>query len=396
MADDISNPNAANSGQNGDLPPDGDTTAPLERPTLSKGLMAELTRFFNLCNAVDDIADHRDALNAIANAHYAALDNHEQATNVDMHTIDLDVLTSLDDHVEWFRLNNMALENVPEIYSLSSNVVAREEELTAIERDIRDRFGDELTENVEAEMVVQFEDVARDLAFNRDGLLARCRAILVVENSCPLGGSMSAFSTHISRPPLVKHHYSLLNFHKSPQPWDGISKDTDQSAADAATTEEPKRFFRQQIIMSTTLKTQLDDFAETDREVEAHLSKICIISRQAYAARKAVRRHQRRTRTDPQTIDLDNITTLDNHIRLLDLQDRYVKHETERNAEVRLVFTKLDKLAALGTEIMANHSSELGEKPTEFREWFAERRESIARDRAMFSEVFRTIVFQNL
>ncbi|KAG9525049.1 hypothetical protein KCV07_g1550, partial [Aureobasidium melanogenum] len=185
MADDISNANAANSGQTGDPPPDGDTAAPLERPTLSKGLMAELTRFFNLCNAVDDIADHRDALNAIANAHYAALNNHEQATNVDMHTIDLDVLTSLDDHVEWFRLNNMALENVPEIYSLSSNVIAREEELTAIERDIRARFGDELTENAEAEMAVQFGDVTRDLAFNRDGLLARCRAILGMATAAP-------------------------------------------------------------------------------------------------------------------------------------------------------------------------------------------------------------------
>lgn len=147
--------------------------------------MAELTRFFNLCNAVDDIAQHRDALNAVANTHYAALNNHEQATNVDMHTIDLDVLTSLDDHVEWFRLNNMALENVPEIYSLSSNVVAREEELTAIERDIRARFGDELTENAEAEMAVQFEDVTRDLAFNRDGLLARCRAILGMATAAP-------------------------------------------------------------------------------------------------------------------------------------------------------------------------------------------------------------------
>ncbi|KAG9568751.1 hypothetical protein KCU71_g559, partial [Aureobasidium melanogenum] len=185
MADDISNANTADSGQNGDTPPDGDTTAAVKQPILSKGLMAELTKFFNLCNAVDDIAQHRDTLNAIANAHYAALDNHEQATSVDMHTIDLDALTSLDDHVEWFRLNNLALENVPEIYSLSCNVIAREEELTAIERDIRARFGDEFTENAKAEMVVQFEDVTRDLAFNRDGLLARCRAILGMATAAP-------------------------------------------------------------------------------------------------------------------------------------------------------------------------------------------------------------------
>ncbi|KAG9604310.1 hypothetical protein KCU77_g1385, partial [Aureobasidium melanogenum] len=185
MADNISDANAADSGQNGDSPFDGDTAAPSERPTLSKGLMAELTRFFNLCNAVDDVAEHRDALNAIANTHYAALNDHEQATNVDMHTIDLDVLTSLDDHIEWFRLNNMALKNVPEIYSLTSNVIAREEELTAIERDIRDRFGAELTENAGAEMVVQFEDVTRDLAINRDGLLARYRAILGMATAAP-------------------------------------------------------------------------------------------------------------------------------------------------------------------------------------------------------------------
>ncbi|KAG9758016.1 hypothetical protein KCU73_g4115, partial [Aureobasidium melanogenum] len=386
MADDISNANTANSGQTGDPPPDGNTAAPLEHPTLSKGLMAELTKFFNLCNAVDDIAEHRDALNAIANAHYAALDNHEQATNVDMHTIDLDVLTSLDDHVEWFRLNNMALENVPEIYSLSSNVIAREEELTAIERDIRDRFGDELTENAEAEMAVQFEDVARDLAFNRDGLLARCRAILVRL-------LYTYKQASIAQAPLLASQLPQVS---SAPEMDGISKDTDQSAADAVTTEQTKRFFRQQIIMSNTLETQLHDFAETDREAKAHFTNLKIISRQAYAAGKAVRRHQRRTRTDPQTIDLDNITTLDNHIRLLDLQDRCIKREMERNAEVRLVFTKLDKLAALGTEIMANHSSELEKKPTGFREWFAGRREIIAKFRVEFSEAYRTMVFRKL
>lgn len=102
-----------------------------------------------------------------------------------MHTIDLDVLTALDDHIEWFRLNNLALRNFPEIYRLSSNVIARGEELTAIERDIRARFGAELTENAGAEMVVQFEDVTRDLAINRDGLLARCRAILGMATAAP-------------------------------------------------------------------------------------------------------------------------------------------------------------------------------------------------------------------
>ncbi|KAG9653324.1 P-loop containing nucleoside triphosphate hydrolase protein, partial [Aureobasidium melanogenum] len=185
IADDISNVNAADSAQNGASLPDGDTAAPLECSTLSEGLIVELIRFFNLCDAVDDVAQHRDALNAIANAHYAALNNHEAATNVDMYTIYLDVLTSLDDHIEWFRLNNTAPRNVPEIYRLSSNVIAREEELTAIERDIRARFGAELTENAGAEMVVQFEDVTRDLAINRDGLLARCRAILGMATATP-------------------------------------------------------------------------------------------------------------------------------------------------------------------------------------------------------------------
>lgn len=147
--------------------------------------MAELTRFFSLCNAVNDIAQHRDALNTIAKTHYAALNNHEQATNVDMHTIDLDVLTTLDDHLEWFRLNNLAMRDVPEIYRLSSDVIVREEELTAIERDIRDRFGAELRDNAGDEMVVKFEHVTRDLAFNRRALLAKCRAILAIAPAAP-------------------------------------------------------------------------------------------------------------------------------------------------------------------------------------------------------------------
>ncbi|KAH0360213.1 hypothetical protein KCU65_g9523, partial [Aureobasidium melanogenum] len=185
MADDISNANAADSGQNGASPPDGHIAAPLECPALSEDLVVELTRFFSLCDAVDDIAQHRDALNTIANAHYAAFNTHEQATNVNMHTIDLDVLTSLDDHLEWFRLNNLALRNVPEIYRLSSDVIVREEELTAIERDVRDRFGVELVENAGDEMLVKFEDVTRDLAFNRQALLARCRAILAIAPAAP-------------------------------------------------------------------------------------------------------------------------------------------------------------------------------------------------------------------
>ncbi|KAH0340581.1 hypothetical protein KCU81_g6795, partial [Aureobasidium melanogenum] len=185
MADDISNASVANSGQNGASPPDGDTAAPVQCLALCEDLVAELTRFFSLCNAIDDIAQHRDALNTIANTHYAALNNHEQATNVDMHTIDLDALTTLDNHLEWFRLNNLALRNVPEVYRLSSDVIVREEELTVLERNIRDRFGAELTENAEAEMVVKFEHVTRDLAFNRHALLARCRAILAIAPADP-------------------------------------------------------------------------------------------------------------------------------------------------------------------------------------------------------------------
>ncbi|KAH0268420.1 hypothetical protein KCU91_g9424, partial [Aureobasidium melanogenum] len=185
MADDISNADAGDSLHNGASPPGGKTAAPMQCPALSEDLVAELTRFFNLCDAVDDIAQHRDALNTIANTHYAALNNHEQATNVDMHTIDLDALTTLDDHFEWFRLNNLALGKVPEIYRLSSDVIVREQELTAIERDIRDRLGDELREKAGAEMVVKFVDVTRDLAFNRHVLLARCRAILAMASAAP-------------------------------------------------------------------------------------------------------------------------------------------------------------------------------------------------------------------
>ncbi|KAG9695507.1 hypothetical protein KCU95_g13490, partial [Aureobasidium melanogenum] len=126
MADDIPNADAGDSLQNGASPPGGKTAASMQSPILSEGLVAELTRFFTLCDTVDDIAQHRDALNTIANTHYAALNHHEQATNVDMHTIDLDVLTTLDDHLEWFRLNNIALRNVPEVYRLSSDVIVRE------------------------------------------------------------------------------------------------------------------------------------------------------------------------------------------------------------------------------------------------------------------------------
>ncbi|KAG9529349.1 hypothetical protein KCU93_g3462, partial [Aureobasidium melanogenum] len=409
MVDDISNANTADSGQNGDPPPDGDTTAPLEHRTLSKGLMAELTRFFNLCNAVDDIADHRDALNAIANAHYAALNNHEQATNVDMHTIDLDVLTSLDDHVEWFRLNNMALENVPEIYTLSSNVIAREEELTAIERDIRARFGAELTENAEAEMAVQFEDVTRDLAFNRDGLLARCRVILGMATAAP------ASSTEVSLEHIIIGQDTLsvdgaqaykqgslsktLALFVTSCPtlrMDDSSKDTNQPAADAATTEKPQRYSLRRIIMSNTLETLLNEFAKTNRELTSHLIKMQDNSDQAYEAEKAFRRIRRRTRTDLQMIDLDNVTTLDNHVRLLDLQAECIKREIEENAEVRLFFAKLDKLAALGTEIMDNHNSELGKLPAGLRKWVSERREFVTETLVSYSEYYRNILFEDM
>ncbi|KAH0164525.1 hypothetical protein KCU67_g5101, partial [Aureobasidium melanogenum] len=177
---------------------------------------------------------------------------------------------------------------------------------------------------------------------------------------------------------------------------DDSSKDTNQSAADAVTTEKPQRYSLRRIIMSNTLETLLNDFTKTDRELTSHLIKMQDNSDQAYAAEKAFRRFRRRTRTDLQMIDLDKITTLDNHIRLLDLQDRCIKREMEENAEVRLVFTKLDKLAALGTEIMDNHNSELGKLPAGLRRWVLERREIIAKFCVMFSEVYRTMVFQKL
>lgn len=102
-----------------------------------------------------------------------------------MHTINLDALVTLDDHVEWLRLNNILQRAFPDIYRLTSNVIAREEELIVIEREIRGRFGAELAENAGAEMVVRFEDVTRTLGINRDALLARCRAILAVATAAP-------------------------------------------------------------------------------------------------------------------------------------------------------------------------------------------------------------------
>ncbi|KAG9604311.1 hypothetical protein KCU77_g1386, partial [Aureobasidium melanogenum] len=148
--------------------------------------------------------------------------------------------------------------------------------------------------------------------------------------------------------------------------------------------------------MSNTLGTLLDDFTETDREVLSHLTKMEANFGQAYAAEKAFRRLQRRTRTDLQTIDLDNVTSFNHHVRLLDLQNECIKREIEGNAETRLVFAKLDKLAILETDIIANHSSELQETPTEMREWFAKRREIIAGTRMDFSEIYRTMLFQEL
>lgn len=147
--------------------------------------MAELTRYFSLCDAVDDVARTRDGLNAIFNADYAAIRRHEQATNVDMHTINLDTPAALNDHVEWLRLNNMLQRTFPDIYRLTSEVIAREEDLIVIERDIRARFAADLVEVAGAEMVVRFEDVTRTLRINRDALLARCRAILAVAAAAP-------------------------------------------------------------------------------------------------------------------------------------------------------------------------------------------------------------------
>lgn len=148
--------------------------------------------------------------------------------------------------------------------------------------------------------------------------------------------------------------------------------------------------------MSIILGTLLEAFAETDEEVLSHLIKIQANSIQACAAEKALRRFQRRNRTDLQTIDLDNVTSLHAHIRLLDLQNECMKRESKGNAEVRLVFAKLHILGTLETEIIANHNSELEDLPAELKEWFAERREIIAETRAGYSEVYRTIVFQNM
>ncbi|KAH0340582.1 hypothetical protein KCU81_g6794, partial [Aureobasidium melanogenum] len=148
--------------------------------------------------------------------------------------------------------------------------------------------------------------------------------------------------------------------------------------------------------MSIILGTLLEAFAETDQEVLSHLIKIQANSVQACAAEKALRRFERRSRTELQTINLDNVTTLDAHIRLLDLQNECMKRESGGNAEKRLVFAKLDILATLEIEIITNHKSELEKLPAELRGWFAQRREIIEETRVGYSEVYRTIVFQNM
>ncbi|KAK6000498.1 hypothetical protein QM012_003744 [Aureobasidium pullulans] len=121
MADDIPQVHATQSTEDAASSPNGD------HPVLSDGLVSELTRFFNLCTAVDEVAYSRDVLNALADVDFAAIQSHEQTTNVDMHTINLDILTSLADHNEWLRLTNTALRNLPEIYRLTYNVIVREE-----------------------------------------------------------------------------------------------------------------------------------------------------------------------------------------------------------------------------------------------------------------------------
>jgi hypothetical protein len=56
---------------------------------------------------------------------------------------------------------------------------------------------------------------------------------------------------------------------------------------------------------------------------------------------------------DMDTIDLDQISTLDDYDRLLTLSQGWLKQEVEYNAQERVIITKLEEITALEIEIKA-------------------------------------------
>jgi hypothetical protein len=79
-------------------------------------------------------------------------------------------------------------------------------------------------------------------------------------------------------------------------------------------------------------------------------------------AEVAVATHQTTTNLDVHTMDLDNLTTLDDYDRLLALSTECVQREVEHNARERIIITKLSEITALENKIMTEYGSEMEEK----------------------------------
>lgn len=88
--------------------------------------------------------------------------------------------------------------------------------------------------------------------------------------------------------------------------------------------------------------------------------------------------HQLAFDLDPFILDLDELSTLHRHNRLVAQSKVCLERQVEYNARERVIHTKLDEIAALEAEIMANYGSELNKIDRSIRTRFAAQKTTIS------------------
>jgi hypothetical protein len=118
----------------------------LDQFPISNPLKALIKSYSDKCTEVSCLSNiNIDTLPKVATAE-AAIATHQTTTNLDVHTLDLDKLSTLDDYDRLLALSTESVQREVEYNARERIIIAKLGEITALEDKIMNGYGPELEE----------------------------------------------------------------------------------------------------------------------------------------------------------------------------------------------------------------------------------------------------------
>ncbi|KAG9954046.1 hypothetical protein KCU85_g519, partial [Aureobasidium melanogenum] len=175
---------------------------------------------------------------------------------------------------------------------------------------------------------------------------------------------------------------------------DADSKTSTQPAEDTGIFKETESSSNKAQSNCNSFQDLMDTFFTKAEEYETHSRAGWDIYWRFKKAGNVVERHWGNTNLDPNEIDLDSLSTLDDYVSLFILEGELVKHETDWFASQRSIMKTLDESLAVGMEIMSRHAIEFEQVGDEVKERFIKLTAKLSKYNIRFVDAWRRVLFE--